>query len=432
MTELPAGWQLKRLGDCLEKLKSGKSGERGWSPQCLTNPAPNEDSWGVLKTTAVQMGSYEPEHNKELPKSLEPKIGLEVNVGDFLVTTTGPRNRCGVVCLVNATPKKLIFSGKILRFRPDEEIVMAKWLMYLLMSPNYQKILDRMKVGTSDSSVSIGNSQVLDLEILVPPISEQRKIAETLEEHLSRLDAGLAALERTARMCRNLIKSSLQESVKKAINDSQTQLVSLETIAKVTSGATPLKSKSEFYKNGNIPWITSGDLAGGLIKVASQYVTEMALKETSIKLVPAGSLLVAMYGEGKTRGTVAELGIEGTTNQACASITFKSEFAEQKDWIRLVLENNYQHLRTLAAGGVQPNLNLSLIKGLQVPLPTEIVRNDLLNIHKRRSRDANYLLRVTTSQIMRQKLLRSSLLNAAFTGQLNNESQTSGSAEDLT
>lgn len=189
----PEGWNKRLLKECLEKLKSGKYVERGWSPQCLSHPA--ENSWGVLKTTSVQMGNYLPEYNKELPKTLEPKIGLEVNDGDFLVTTTGPRNRCGVVCHVKTTPKKLIFSGKILRFRADENLVLAPWVMYLLMSPDYQKVLDQLKVGTSDSSVSIGNQQILDLDIPVASIDEQKRIVEILEEQFSRMDAALAVAD---------------------------------------------------------------------------------------------------------------------------------------------------------------------------------------------------------------------------------------------
>jgi type I restriction enzyme S subunit len=198
---LPSGWSTVRLGDCLEKLKSGKLVERGWSPQCLSQPSSDEDTWGVLKTTAVQMGDYWAEFNKELPKSLEPKTGLEVNDGDFLMTTTGPRNRCGIVCLVNQTRKKLIFSGKILRFRADTSRLMPGWLMYLMMSPDIQKTFDEMKVGTSDSSVSIGNQQVLDLIVPITPLDEQKKTLEILEAQFSRLEASLAladAIEKKA------------------------------------------------------------------------------------------------------------------------------------------------------------------------------------------------------------------------------------------
>ena len=210
MIELPVGWEIKRLGDCLEQLKSGKKAERGWSPQCLSNPSPDENVWGVLKTTAIQMGRYESDHNKQLPETLDPKVGLEVNLGDFLVTTTGPRNRCGVVCHVRETRKKLIFSGKILRFRADEDIVLSNWLMYLLMSPDYQATFDELKVGTSDSSVSIGNQQILDLQIPVPLLSEQQKIVETLEYHLSRLDASVAIADKMEKHSSSLRRSLLQ------------------------------------------------------------------------------------------------------------------------------------------------------------------------------------------------------------------------------
>ena len=210
VTELPSGWELMRLGNCLEKLDSGKLAERGWSPQCLSHPVQNDDTWGVLKTTAVQMGDYQPEYNKELPTSLAPKIGLEVNPGDFLVTTTGPRNRCGIICHVKRTPRKLIFSGKILRFRANEDIVLANWLMFVLMSPEYQKTFDRLKVGTSDSSVSIGNQQIIDLEIPVPPIAAQRKVIEMLEDHLSRLDVMLAMADAMEKQSSALRRSVLQ------------------------------------------------------------------------------------------------------------------------------------------------------------------------------------------------------------------------------
>lgn len=208
--ELPIGWEMRRLSKCLEKLKSGKLAERGWSPQCLSHPTNDENTWGVLKTTSVQMGEYQPHYNKELPESLTPKIGLEVNPGDFLVTTTGPRNRCGVICHVKTTPRKLIFSGKILRFRANEEIVLPNWLLYILMSPEYQTTLDGLKVGTSDSSVSIGNQQILDLVIPVPSIEVQLKILQLLEVNLSNLEASVSLIDSMEKQSGGLRRSLLQ------------------------------------------------------------------------------------------------------------------------------------------------------------------------------------------------------------------------------
>lgn len=170
------------LADCLNLVDQKKKVQRGWSPQCLSHPQSDSSNWAVLKTTAVQNMRYEPQHNKELPKTLEPKTHLEVQVGDFLMTTTGPRNRCGVVCLVTSTPKRLIFSGKILRFQPDSAKLLPDWLELVLASHKYQKQLDRLKVGSSDSSVSIGNAQVLELTVPVPSLAEQRRLVGDVEK----------------------------------------------------------------------------------------------------------------------------------------------------------------------------------------------------------------------------------------------------------
>jgi restriction endonuclease S subunit len=188
-------WKMMKLGDCLVSLTAKAKVQRGWSPQCLSQPVLSSEKWAVLKTTAVQMGSYEPQHNKELPSKLEPKSHFEVQSGDFLMTTTGPRNRCGVICYVKSTPPKLIFSGKILRFRANGKIVDPRWIEYVLLSPKYQAELDALKVGTSDSSVSIGNEQVLDLSIPVPSLNVQKRILEALDGHLSRLDKALDEVE---------------------------------------------------------------------------------------------------------------------------------------------------------------------------------------------------------------------------------------------
>lgn len=261
MTELPTDWELRTLSDCLETLKSGKKAERGWSPQCLSHPSKNENTWGVLKTTSVQMGEFQPEYNKELPESLEPKSGLEVIEGDFLVTTTGPRNRCGIVCHVKKTRKKLIFSGKILRFRVNESVILPNWLMYLLMSPEYQSALDRMKVGTSDSSVSIGNQQILDLEIPVPPIEEQHKIVALLEEHLSRLDVALADVKQSkikaAQFRRSLLQSTFLENL--VTNNNRSSSITFDDAFEIGNVGRKAVKQRDYLHNGKFPVIDQGE-----------------------------------------------------------------------------------------------------------------------------------------------------------------------------
>ncbi len=200
------------LGNLLKVLDQKKKVQRGWSPQCLSHPQSESSKWAVLKTTAVQKMRYLPQHNKELPKTLEPKIHLEVQVGDFLMTTTGPRNRCGVVCVVNSTPKRLIFSGKILRFRPDAGKLLPPWLELVLSSQKFQKHLDRLKVGSSDSSVSIGNAQILDLPVPVPSIAEQQRLVSYVEKMKTLADRFEMEIDKEAGKFKQLRRALLHEA----------------------------------------------------------------------------------------------------------------------------------------------------------------------------------------------------------------------------
>jgi type I restriction enzyme S subunit len=106
-----------------------------------------------------------------------------------------------------------------------------------------------------------------------------------------------------------------------------------------------------------------------LVEEPTELITATAIKETNCKVFPAGSLLVALYGEGKTRGKVAKLGIAAATNQALAVLHTFSERIDAQ-WISLFLEARYQETRDEAAGGVQPNLNLGIIKAIRLPVPS--------------------------------------------------------------
>ena len=133
----------------------------------------------------------------------------------------------------------------------------------------------------------------------------------------------------------------------------------MEQIAEVGTGATPLTSEKRYYENGTIPWITSSSTGSDFVYEADNYITEDAINETNCKLNPIGTLVVAMYGQGKTRGQVTELCIEATTNQACATIQLP--FTENnilRKYVKNVFKKMYQEIRKLAQGGAQPNLNL--------------------------------------------------------------------------
>jgi len=116
----------------------------------------------------------------------------------------------------------------------------------------------------------------------------------------------------------------------------------IKDFARISSGSTPSRNNSTYW-NGNIPWVTTGELECGYIEKTRENITGRALSETSLKLYPRGTLLMAMYGQGKTRGTVAKLGIEATVNQACAAI---SPTSGDTDFIFYILQTHMMKLES--------------------------------------------------------------------------------------
>lgn len=144
------------------------------------------------------------------------------------------------------------------------------------------------------------------------------------------------------------------------------KLSTIEDIATVTSGGTPSRNNKSYW-NGTIPWVTTAEVGFGTILDTSEKITEEGLKNSSAKLFPINTILMAMYGQGKTRGKVGKLGIEATTNQACAAILLNEGYVV--DYYFQFLMSRYDHIRDLSNSGSQENLSGGIVKSIQVPVP---------------------------------------------------------------
>lgn len=133
----------------------------------------------------------------------------------------------------------------------------------------------------------------------------------------------------------------------------------------IGSGLTPLRSNDQYWNSRDFPWVKTEQLGAYQIFDANEYVSETALRETSIKVWPAKTVSIAMYGEGKTRGNSSIFMIPSTTNQACCNIVADPQKADYR-FLYYWLKNNYEQLRSLASG-VRKNLNADDIKGFPFP-----------------------------------------------------------------
>jgi type I restriction enzyme, S subunit len=143
---------------------------------------------------------------------------------------------------------------------------------------------------------------------------------------------------------------------------------SLDGIAVVGTGTTPSRDIREYYSPPTINWVTSGETGKPFIESTAQHVSELALRETSLKVYPVHTLIIAMYGQGKTRGQISELLVSAATNQACAGVVLINGQAHHRKYVKLFFEKIYDEIREQAAGGAQPNLNVGKVKSTLIPI----------------------------------------------------------------
>ncbi|UTZ31430.1 restriction endonuclease subunit S [Vibrio campbellii] len=176
--ELPNGWEWCHLNSIISVM------DAGWSPACPPEASPNNDTWGVLKTTAVQNMEYWEHENKVLASSKEPRPQYEVKKGDILITRAGPKNRVGVSCLVQETRPKLMISDKIIRFHLVEVGMSENYVSLCLNAGATAAHLESAKSGMAESQMNISQDKLKVAPVPLAPIKEQLKIISKVEELL--------------------------------------------------------------------------------------------------------------------------------------------------------------------------------------------------------------------------------------------------------
>jgi type I restriction enzyme S subunit len=145
----------------------------------------------------------------------------------------------------------------------------------------------------------------------------------------------------------------------------------------VVSGGTPARSNPDCWVGGTIPWVKTAEVDYCVVIKTEEHITTAGLESSAAKLLPAGTLLMAMYGQGVTRGKVAILGIAATCNQACAAMLPVDDVIRIR-YLYHFLTWRYEAIRSLAHGGQQQNLNLDIVRSLPVAAPTSHAEQDAI------------------------------------------------------
>ena len=299
---------------------------------------------------------------------------------------------------------------------------------------NYLKILNLENLNTGTGVPSMTFDSYYNLKIQLPNLPIQKKIANILMDIDNKIELDNKLNDNLEQMAKTLYdywflqfdfpdengrpyKSSggkmvWNEVLKREIPISW-EVRKISQIAKTGSGGTPKSTEKDYYENGDVPWINSGELNNSFIISTNNYITELGMKNSNAKLFPRDTILMAMYGA--TAGKTSILSFEATTNQAiCAVMPLETEMFH---YTKFVLDDMYKYLINLSTGSARDNLSQDKIRELNIIVPNNFV----LNQHSKMTFKYFEKIRNNLQQNQQLNSLRDWLLPMLMNGQVKVE-----------
>jgi type I restriction enzyme, S subunit len=329
-----------------------------------------------------------------------------------------------------------ICSTDILVFRCKRDLCINIWVNYLMDLDYFIEYAVTNSNGINLPRIS--EKELARCPIPLPPLQEQLRIINTIEPLFEKLNHAKELIQNALDSFENRKSAILHKAftgeltakwrAENGINiDSKWVPNKLKNVCKLSSGGTPSRAIDEYY-SGSIPWIKTGEINWNHLYDSEEKITSEALSNSSAKLLPVGTILVAMYGQGLTRGRASILGIEASTNQAVCALIPNNCLINKYLYYFFML--NYWNFREKAVGGNQPNFSQTIIGDFEIAIPTlteqaEIVRllDKIFEIEDK----ARELYDVTDSI----NLLKKAILARAFRGELGTNNPEEESAVEL-
>jgi len=231
--------------------------------------------------------------------------------------------------------------------------------LFQILNNSLKENMQLQKLGNTMPYIKLGMLQTF--QIPLPPLEIQEQIVAELDGY-----AGIIAGA----------KQITQNWKPKIDIDPEWEKVKMGEVTKLMTGGTPLTSKKEYY-GGNIKWLVSGDINQGEIFDCKGRITELALKESNARLLPKNSVLIALNGQGKTRGTVAIIRTEAACNQSLVSINPDSNKL-LPEFLLYSLKGKYQEIRDINGDNQRGGLNMPIIRSIEIPLPPLAVQKQIV------------------------------------------------------
>lgn len=354
----PKGWRLLPLSAFLKQAST------------MVDVHPETD-YPLLGVRWYGMGCHQ--HDTVLGGRLKTPTLNRVEAGNVIYNKMWVKK--GAFAVVRPEQDGLFATSEYPAFRCVPDRACSDFLRWALTSSDFVRSASELCRGTT-SRARLNPKDFLSLSVQLPPLPEQRKIAAIL----SSIDDAMQASQAVIDQLQVVKKAMMAELLTRGLPGRHTRFKQTEIgkvpeewgtarigeVCELSSGGTPSRDRPDYW-NGGVPWVKTGEINYGQITSTEETISAAGVANSSAKVIRAGAVLLAMYGQGATRGRAAILGIDAALNQACLALVPGAQLDSR--FLFHTLNHLYQYLRGLGHEGTQKNLNAGLVKDVLIPIP---------------------------------------------------------------
>ena len=353
----------------------------------------------------------------------------EAEVGDIIIAKIGAR--FGMSSILPKLTKKSVVSGNSLKLTINSKVCNTEYVHYLLQHSKSESAMDDGVNVTAQPALSLGGLN--NLPFLLPSSEEQDNITKFLSYETAQIDTLIEKQQTLIQLLKEKRQAVISHAVTKGLNsDAPMKDSGVEWLGEVPehwgvgrvgyygqvlNGSTPSKANLSYWHPKEVAWLSSGEVNQYYIESPTDYISYKALKECSVTLLPVGTLVMGMIGQGKTRGTSAVTKIEATINQNLAAVIPNENL--YSNYAHLFFQAAYKELREDARGGNQAALNCEIIRDFKITIPP-INEQKAIFIEVNKISDKFDILMIKAEQaIQLMQERRTALISAAVTGKID-------------
>ena len=432
---LPHGWTRGRLRDVLITIEAGKSFT------CEPRQA-EEYEWGVIKVSAMTWGTFRADENKAVPAGKPYDSKYEIHSGDILISRANTREYVGAPVLVGKCRPRLLLSDKSLRLIPGKEID-HRWLLHMLASPQVRHYISDTATGTKDSMRNISQQALLNAPIDIPPLAEQQRIVDVIEDGLSRLDAAQRSIDQCSIRLRNLrdrVSNPTFGYTVSADADAADfpapagtidldlprlprdwRWLRLNDVAQVHGGVTKDSKKQNDPALPEVPYLRVANVQRGWLNLDQVSMIRVPEKKAIALTLHPGDVLMNEGGDRNKlgRGWIWEGQIPGVIHQ---NHVFRARVRDAEIAPKLLSWYANSSGRWFDQNGKQSvnlaSISLSKIKNFPLPIPPKAEQQRIVDRIEDNLSVLDNVASLSTRSLVRSASLRRALLSRAFTGRL--------------